>query len=339
MTADAREVTPGRRVGRGSGSPLSSQVVARLPLDATGGRSGARLERVRLADGRELVAKHVRADEDFVMTATADRGRLGLLWRSGLLHRVPPVIDHAIVDVESDGDGWVVYMRDVTAALLPDDRVLTRAENRRVLEAVVALHEELRGTPADGLCALEDRLGALAPGQPWLAASPLGPLVDRGWDAFSVLAPRDVGEVVAAIHSDPGVLAGALASCDATFIHGDLRLANLGLLPDRVVLLDWGSLASVAPPAVEILWYLILSASRIAASREEVLADYAAIAGDTYDPHAVDLATIAALVLLGWNKGIDAVEHPDPSIRARELADLQWWVRRVQEALDRWSPA
>jgi hypothetical protein len=37
---------------------------------------------------------------------------------------------------------------------------------------------------------------------------------------------------------------------------------------------------------------------------------------------------------LGWNKALDAVEHPDPQIRARERADLDWWVDRARDALE-----
>lgn len=38
---------------------------------------------------------------------------------------------------------------------------------------------------------------------------------------------------------------------------------------------------------------------------------------------------------MGWNKALDATEHEDPAMRARERADLEWWVARAQEALDR----
>jgi hypothetical protein len=37
---------------------------------------------------------------------------------------------------------------------------------------------------------------------------------------------------------------------------------------------------------------------------------------------------------LGWNKALDAVEHPDPLIRARERADLDWWVGRARACLE-----
>jgi len=43
---------------------------------------------------------------------------------------------------------------------------------------------------------------------------------------------------------------------------------------------------------------------------------------------------IAGLVELGWNKALDAVEHRDPAIRAREVDDLAWWVHEARTTLD-----
>jgi hypothetical protein len=45
------------------------------------------------------------------------------------------------------------------------------------------------------------------------------------------------------------------------------------------------------------------------------------------------LALLAALVWLGWNKALDAAEHPDPAKRERERADLDWWVAQGRRTL------
>ena len=42
--------------------------------------------------------------------------------------------------------------------------------------------------------------------------------------------------------------------------------------------------------------------------------------------------------MLGWNKALDVTENPDPIARARERADLDWWVARVRRELDAWAP-
>jgi hypothetical protein len=47
----------------------------------------------------------------------------------------------------------------------------------------------------------------------------------------------------------------------------------------------------------------------------------------------MDTALLAGLVWLGWNKALDAAANPDPAIREREAADLDWWVGRAWTAL------
>ena len=50
-----------------------------------------------------------------------------------------------MIEMEEQGDGWVLIMRDVSDAVLAEGRVLSRAENRRVLQAIDALHAEFMG--------------------------------------------------------------------------------------------------------------------------------------------------------------------------------------------------
>jgi hypothetical protein len=72
----------------------------------------------------------------------------------------------------------------------------------------------------------------------------------------------------------------------------------------------------------------------IDATREQVIADFRALAGPADDETALRLAMLSALVWLGWNKALDAAEHPDQAIREREQADLVWWVAQARPALD-----
>ena len=77
---------------------LERRVVARTSIGDHVGRSGATLERVRLDDGRSLVLKRLTPRDDLAMAATGDRvGREYLLWRSGLLDRLPAGVGHAVV--------------------------------------------------------------------------------------------------------------------------------------------------------------------------------------------------------------------------------------------------
>jgi hypothetical protein len=67
---------------------LLDRVVERTPLEGHDGRSGARLDRVTLADGTRLVVKHATASSDLAMRVTDDPvGRELALWRDGVLDR------------------------------------------------------------------------------------------------------------------------------------------------------------------------------------------------------------------------------------------------------------
>jgi hypothetical protein len=321
---------------------LLADVVTREPLAAADGRSGSPLERVVLADGRALVVKHVRDGGDWIMRASHDHGRAAELWSSGVLARVPDVIDHAVVGAERAEDGWVVIMRDVSAALVPDHARLSRGDSRRVLEAAAALHARFWDDPPLELCSMADRYRFLSPATARReadGADEVPRLIGRGWERFAEVVPADVAEPVLAVLERPEPFAAALSAFGSTLLQGDLKLGNLGLTADQVVMLDWGTQTGWGPPAVEVAWYLAINWSRVDATREQVLDDFRAAEGDRHDEDALRLALLGGLVQLGWDKALHASGHPDPAIRAREAADLAWWTARARDALAVWSPS
>jgi hypothetical protein len=308
----------------------------RGPFAADGGRTGAAFERAILRDGRHVVVKHVSSG-DLLPSLTGETDRSYRLWRSGVFQRVPPPIDPAILTVEPDGDGYAIVMPDESAVFVGNDYVLSREENRRLLGAIHAMHNTFWNETFDGATSEDERMSAFArlgdPSIGWY----LAPVWQRGWQLFADLAPSDVAEAILKLREDPDLLTRELAASPKTFIHGDLRLHNIGLDASRIVLFDW-EVAGTGTPATEISWYLIISASRIAATREQVIEDYRTVAGDTFDERSWDIACLFALLALGWNKAIDIVESGDPALQAQERADLDWWVTRARSALETWSP-
>jgi aminoglycoside phosphotransferase (APT) family kinase protein len=143
---------------------------------------------------------------------------------------------------------------------------------------------------------------------------------------------------VEALHRWPERLAEALARRPMTLVHGDLKLGNLGFLDDRVVMLDWGAQTGWAPPAVEWAWYLAINASRIDATRDQVLDDARAAGGAHHDEAALRLALLGAVAQLGWDKALQASDDPDPRRRAAEADDLAWWCLQARLTLATWSP-
>lgn len=313
----------------------------RGPFAGEGGRTGASFERAVLADGSDVVIKFVSRD-DWMLIVGGGVSYLNRLWEANVFERMPRVIDHAMLAMEPAEDGFVLVMRDVSDAVLAEGSVLSREENRRVLAAVDEMYKAFWGEVLPG-CPLYDHLLTFDPFHPTLAAklekldTPIPGLMRRGWGMFGDVAPPDVTEAMQSLLEDPTPLVGELEKHPATLIHGDLRLHNIGLSDDRVVLLDW-EIAGNAPPAVEFGWYLIISASRIDASREQITDDFRELSGDRFDARALELGMISALLSLGWNKAIDVVENPDPAIRSQERADLDWWIARVRTALETWSP-
>lgn len=299
------------------------------------GKSGSSVERLLLADGTSLVVKHVSPYGDWIMRQTHDDGRVARLWRDGILGRVPEPMDHTIVAVEEHEGGWVVVMRDETDHLVHGRR-LDRAESRRIITAAAALHDEFRDDPPDGLCPLDARYTLLGPSlsvnEPDEVVSGLA---TKGWEVFADEVRSPVTEVVLGLLDDPAPLVARLAARDQTLIHGDLKLGNLGLAPDRVIVVDWGTQTGRAPAAVEWAWYVALCGNWIDARREDVLADCRAASGVHHDEDALDFALLGALVQLGWNKALDAHTGPDPETRASERADLEWWVATAEGVLER----
>jgi hypothetical protein len=266
------------------------------------------------------------------------------MWNRGLFERIPPVIEHATVTVEEADDaddGWSVFMRDVSDSLVPPDRVLDRASVRRVLAAVADLHLEFWGERFPDLCGLEDRYMLLSPEtarREQQRGGGAGETISRCWDVFSELAPKDVATAILTIADRPVLLAEQLDKCEPTLIHGDVRLSNLGLSDDQVVLIDWGERTGTAPAAVELASFMIFDAERLDISRDEMIAEFRNLYGDRFDETALQLALIGGMVQLGCHCVLGMVLGGGEAERAKAMSELDWWTKTVATALETWSP-
>jgi thiamine kinase-like enzyme len=128
-------------------------------------------------------------------------------------------------------------------------------------------------------------------------------------------------------------LTRALLSRPVTLLHGDLATVNMAVELDDLVLIDW-AMPTAAPGALDITRFIAGCSSVVDLSREQMLAVYQRAAGPAYDETAMRLALLAGLAWLGWNKALDAAEHPDPAVKAREQADLDWWVTQARTTLE-----
>jgi aminoglycoside phosphotransferase (APT) family kinase protein len=126
-----------------------------------------------------------------------------------------------------------------------------------------------------------------------------------------------------------------LSSQPTTLLHADLWLVNLALDDTEVVFLDW-AIATNGPPALDLAIFLAGSAAHITLTREQLIAEFRRRSHNTGD-RSMHLALFAELADLGWNKALDAAEHDDPAMRARESVDLDWWVTQARIALDQYA--
>jgi hypothetical protein len=319
---------------------LTAQVVDRAPLES-GGYSGNIIERVTLQDGRRLILKRVSPEWDWLSRATNDNGRIVEMWRQRLFERMPYVVDHTTVTVEDQAGAWSVFMDDVSEHLFPGDRRINREEVKRILSAAADVHDTFWGESFPELCSLEDRYRILSPmtaRAEHALGSTVGDTLDRGWEMFSQHAPSDFADVILQIAEEPKPLCDRLRQCKQTLIHGDLRLGNLGLREDRVVLVDWGDRTGTAPPAVDLMWLLGFDAARLEMTKEEVVDEFTSLYGDRFEPEALALSFLGGCVHLGCHLGLGIFYAEDDRSREKAFQELDWWVKAAERGLEVWSP-
>lgn len=320
---------------------LSAQVVNRVPLSQSSGNSGNIIERVTLADGRMLVYKRVSPAWDWLSRSTGDKGRIITMWERGVFERMPASIDHTVVGVDLDGDAWNVFMSDIAHTLIDEDIRHNRATAERILSAVADMHAAFWDVDIDGLCTIEERYQMLslrtARAEKELG-NPAGDLIFRAWDAFHEHASDEIAAVISRLSADPKPLADELRTCAQTLIHGDLRLGNAGFDGDRVVLIDWGDRTGMAPPAVDLGWFIIFDAKRFDVSRDDIVSVFRSLYADRFEERALHLGLIGGLVQGAAHIGLGFLEADDEAKRAAAADELEWWTRRAERAFETWAP-
>lgn len=296
------------------------------------GKSGARLDRLRL-DGHRYVVKYLDAEHDWTLRAAGvDGGAVLALWRRGILARLPDCIDQPIVAVASDGV-TALLMRDVGEWLVPVGvQPIPLDQHLRFVDHMAALHERFWETDLD--------IDVVSPTTRYLELSPqmsereaaLGSphlvprLVGQGWPLFARVAPA-ASAVVTPLTLDPTPLVDALAETPATLVHGNWKLDNLGTAPDgRTILLDWETSGRGAALS-DLAWYLAINCRRLPQSKEDTIDAYRAsleelgVATEPWWSRQLGLSLIGALVHFGWEKAFSGYDD-----------ELAWWERRVVES-------
>ena len=305
---------------------LLAQAERRQPWAPDDSRSGARFERIVIA-GEPYVLKYQDPRDDWLLRSAGDDGRSYVrLWEGGLLDRLPPVLDHAVVAAAYDGSVGMVLFRDVSKMLLVADAPFSAAQHLRFLDHMAQLHATIWGWRDDlGLTPLRGRYLMFSPGVAAdEAARGNDAVVPRamaeGWRRLPVESPV-MADSVLPLLGDPSPLVRALAGVPHTLVHGDWKAANLGTHEDgRTVLLDFGEAPGEASPLADVSWYLALNSALLPESKDAALDSYRrslerhGVATTDWWSAAVALELLGCMLQFGWEK---ALGGPGP--------ELSWW--------------
>jgi hypothetical protein len=340
----------------------------------TDGWSGATFTSLVDADGRRYVLKRTSLDVDWIARATRDVD-LREAWFAtvprGAFFGMPPSMS-PYLGAAADGPGAAILSPDLSNELLAWERpghhpAIDRATLARVVRAVARLHAvpwsrviesavaRDGGAPVPW-CPLPERLMLLSPGSAARYSAEGNPVGDRflaGWDAFRRLAPPAAADLIDRLDADPSALILALEVLPWLGLHGDLKLANVALLPDDgVAFIDW-QMTLQAPVTVDLGWFLVSNSGSLPVGPDEVLRGYLeALEWDSGrwstegHPHDLaglvgdwdlqrDLIWIVGLLLRGWRKGLDAEAGLMLPSGISAADDLAWWCQRASEAAAR----
>ncbi|MEA2517988.1 MAG: hypothetical protein QOF49_68 [Chloroflexota bacterium] len=313
---------------------------------ANDGWSGAALTRLRDAAGRTFVLKRDSLARDWIARATADRPLLREAWFAAHGPALPWPARAPYLGAGHDrATGEIaILMPDLSGVLFDWNATLTLPHLDRVLEALAAVHgREWDGALDVGRAAWtpwRERLTLIC--RPSLEAG--GPAADAvadrllpGWDAWDRLASPAAQAAIGALAADPAPLLSALEMETSTLLHGDLKLANVGIAIDGAVeLVDW-QMAMVAPVAIELGWLLVANVNALPVPPAEVLERYWDLRSIPIAERARqdDLAVLVGLLLRGWRKGADAANGRWLASGVSAVDDLRWWCERAVTAASR----
>lgn len=324
-----------------------------FPNDGWSGASLSALE----TGGQRFILKRTSWALDWIARSTRDHALREAVLAADPVP-FPRPLSWAHLGAAADGNRAAILMPDLSRWLIPWDRpdhgsgagaAIDDATLDRVLAAIAAIHampwddllepgasaDDPPGRPSWPWCPIRERIELTSrpsaeryrQGGLWI-----GQRFIDGWDAFDRLAPTRARDLVAGLAADTGPLLDAIGRLPATGLHGDLKLANLALLPDGTTgAIDWQMIAR-APVALELGWFLVSNVAQVATGPDATLDRYrraleaaggAGLVGD-WDAQR-DLAILIGLLLRGWRKGLDAEAGVTLPTGVGAAADLAWW--------------
>ena len=298
------------------------------PLAHTG-FSGATLTHIIRPGGAAFVLKRMSIDRDWIMCATDDTACREAAFARASLNLGAAAYTPNLGSAQ-DGSEYALLMRDITDDLLPETAISVEQ-----LDIIMAAMAAIHGGPTPEphqlpWCDGRQRLLLLTPRGAAIAKAYGAPVADdlrEGWRLFGRYASSGVVRIIRGLFDDPSPLLRTLAEMPPVLLHGDLKLDNIGIAPDGGVwLIDW-AMPMLAPPAIELGWFLAINSRRLPVGLDDVMRRY----GEAANVPAADrerhdaLAVLCGLLLRGWRKALDA--------EAGEPEELRWWCEGTERAV------
>jgi hypothetical protein len=317
--------------------------IAIEPVVGKASYSSSQLQRVRVhragAGETALVLKRTDAGADWINRRSgARRSREIDLLRADELTGVWSVFANPYLAFAEEGTEAGLLLHDLSAYVFPDERApIAREHEDLLLHALARLHAQFWArtlSATDWMASLDVYAELMGPHLPGHADEALIPgelrsAIVAGWaEAFRRLPPR----VVEHLRSPAPEVVRPWAELPRTVVHGDAKVANFTILPDRrVAAFDW-ALVGWAPASVDLGWYLAVNASRLSRSKEELVVAYRRLLelqlGLPFAPAEWRLFEDAAIDvgarMLLWSKANAAA-----SGRAAAQAEWEWWAERL----------
>jgi hypothetical protein len=329
-------MTTARRPVARSLDELLAGATSRELMKTADSKSGAVFERVVIG-GASYVVKHFTAP-DWLAEASRDTTCRSVgLFEDGVYERVRDIVDPTVVAVARLGaGGWpaAMLMRDASADFVPVDAAVDRETHRAFLDAMAAMHARFwDDPPTTTYMPLSVNYEFLSPRQASLERDTRGDRSDvlravaPGWAQVAVGSPHAWAAIVDLLDDWSPLLAG-LGRGPMTFVQGDWKMGNLGRAADgRVVLVDWDR-PMVAPPTVDLGWYVAVNSDRLPESKTATVNTYRlalerhGVMTEPWWDEQVELGLLGAFLQLGWSK-------------AAQPEELAWWADVVTRAAAR----
>ena len=324
--------------------PIDS--LRRHPL-RTVGFTGAEHERLEISlrsgEHRSLVIKRVRPSADWTARRTRDPdGREASLLAEPSLGGVWQAFASPYLAFAAGSDHIALVMEDLSPHLFPDVREPLAEENEDLLLSALAdLHSTFWESSAIELswlahseqyAALLDAACAREPGQSAVLPPALRDGITRGWSLALKQLPASASRVMAAPAAE---IRGLWEKLPRTLVHGDCKVANFAILPDRrVAAIDW-AVVGAAPISVDLGWHIAVNATRLSRSKVGTMERYRELLSRRL-PKALDDDVWEALVRLSvvlgartllWSKAL-AGDAGRPGAEK----EWDWWCEALEQA-------